>query len=153
MKQVKHVHRCLSLHSPPLSDETLRDRFLALRDQFWPCEINFGLARSIFGLTRSIFGLTISFLALRGCLWPCKRTHGLARRHIGQPLKHCSTCVSFLNGAGFRPQWCMLEIFADAPRWCVTSFVEQTISSISIVLISEARIGRRNISIGNVWPN
>ena len=34
VKQVKHIHRCLSLHSPPLSRGTLRDQFLALRDQF-----------------------------------------------------------------------------------------------------------------------
>jgi hypothetical protein len=34
----------------------------------------------------------------------------------------------------------------------VTSFVKQTVSIIFIVLISEARIGRRNIFIGNVWP-
>ena len=79
VKQVKHVHRFLSLHSPSLSRETLRDQFLTLRDRFWPCEINFwpceiefGLARSIFGLARSILALRDQFLALRDRFWPCE---------------------------------------------------------------------------------
>ena len=63
--QVKHVHRCLSLHLPPLSHESLRDQFLALRDRFWPCEIDFLPCEIVFGLARSIFGLVKSFLALR----------------------------------------------------------------------------------------
>ena len=89
--QVKHVHR-LSLHSPPLSRETLRDRFsalrdrfsalrdqfLALRDQFWPGNIDFwprqkiiGVARSIFGFARSFSALRDRFLALPNRFWPC----------------------------------------------------------------------------------
>ena len=96
--QVKHVDRCLALHSPPLSRETLRDQFLALQDRFWPCKINFWACKIVFGLSRSISGFARSFLALQGqflalrnrfcpCeinFWLCKIVFSLARSIFGR---------------------------------------------------------------------
>ena len=62
--QVKHVHRCLSLHSPPLSRETLRDQFLALRDRFWPCKIDFWPCEIVFGIY-----ITPTYVSICGHRW------------------------------------------------------------------------------------